>query len=127
LLTKIWNPEERKTLSKQLGIAMSVHRNGRQTALEVRSGRPGSDLSGDLDALASVDRFNQQQGGDATGCRSAYIWVRADENSKDEERDLRIHVHGASNEFSVPSKCRKIDYERALAEILKATSGGERS
>ena len=127
LLSKMWNPEKRKEFSDRIGVATSTHRNGAQTVLEVRSGKPGSDLGSDKRAMESVERFHEEQDTDTTSCRSAFIWIRADKNSKLEERDIRVHVHGQSNEFSVVSRCRKVDYDRAVEAIVGEAMKDERA
>lgn len=127
LLTKIWDPSVRMGLSERIGITKSEHRNGMQTSLEVRAGLEGGDIWSDPDTVETIDRFHNSHGGPAVGCKSAYIVVRARDELPEQERDLIVLLHGQDHEFSVPSKCRKVDYDRALACLIDETAPEKRS
>ncbi|MEM8971063.1 MAG: hypothetical protein AAGD43_03255 [Pseudomonadota bacterium] len=122
ILDKLWDPKTREQLAEHMAIIRSKHKNGRQTKIEVTTGALVGGLITDPDTLDTMDRFHNSEGGPTVAaCESVLLQTYITEKETlAGVRPVVVHIHGQKHEFSVPAKCRKADYDRALSQLIGA-------
>lgn len=106
----IW--KNRKLLSEQIRSVDATMRNAEGNVLRGATGRMDSDLSDD-DAVA--DSLDVLLDGDANAyCDAANIYFKPTEKMSAE---THVILSGEPNEFALPAKCTKGDYEHVLEQI----------
>lgn len=111
---KLW--KDRKNIANLLRYSDSRLRDAKGTVLTAATGAQQDSLFEDPRATASIDAFWD----DETVCDKSNMWWLKREDELVPSKNVHVLMAGASNEFAIPGKCNRADYEYVLAQIRKA-------
>lgn len=104
---------DRKALAKKIRYSDVTVRNDDDISLKAFGNADTANVAGNAAAQHSVDTFLKSDG----YCDSSNIWFTKVEGGLP-SRDIHVVLHGAHNEFAVPTNCSQADYEYVLSELL---------
>lgn len=110
--------KNRATLKNILRYSDSRLRDSKGAVLTAATGAQQDSLFDNVKASKSIDAFWD----DDTTCDKSNMWwlKTSDEPSSVPSRPIHTTMAGAVNEFTMPGKCNRGDYEYVLAQIRKA-------
>lgn len=118
--TNLWT--KRNALKTVIRYSDSVLRNALGTALSASTGSEQQSLFDDQGASNSLDEFLKHK----AYCDSSNIWwlrgggkQSANEFEMLPSKDVHVILKGKLNEFTIPAKCSKQDYEYVLDQLRK--------
>ncbi len=110
--------KSRSALKKVLRYSDSRLRDLKGAVLTAATGAQQDSLFDNEKASKSIDAFWDED----TVCDKSNVWwlKTSDESSSVPSRPIHTVMAGAPNEFTIPGKCNREDYEYVLAQIRKA-------
>lgn len=118
--TNLWT--KRNALKSVIRYSDSVLRNSLGTALSASTGSEQQSLFDDQGASNSLDEFLKHK----AYCDSSNIWwLKGGGKESDNEfemlpsKDVHVILKGKLNEFTIPAKCSKQDFEYVLDQLRK--------
>jgi hypothetical protein len=113
---ELW--KNRSALKQVLRYSDSRLRDTKGAVLTAATGAQQDSLFDNEKASKSIDAFWD----DDTVCDKSNVWwlKTSDEPTSVPSRPIHVVMSGASNEFTVPGKCNKEDFDYVLAQIRKA-------
>lgn len=107
---KLWH--DKSSIAEKVRFSDSLLRNDYGVSLKAATSSIESDLATDHGAVDSLDSFLTHDG----NCDEQNIWFKANAGGLP-DRDLHVLLKGRINEYVLPARCDRAEYEYILNEI----------